>query len=94
MSKIYKTLLIFLMLSFLISCSDSKKQNETSKDTLKDETNQVNEAETKKIQKPNTKQEKEKIGGQRNEHGCLGPAGYTWCEAKQKCLRTWEEPCE
>ena len=34
------------------------------------------------------------IGGQRDKHGCLGPAGYTWCESKQKCLREWEEPCE
>ena len=33
------------------------------------------------------------IGGERDEHGCLGPAGYTWCESKQKCLRTWEEEC-
>jgi len=33
------------------------------------------------------------IGGDRDEHGCLPAAGYTWCEPKQKCLRTWEEPC-
>lgn len=33
------------------------------------------------------------IGGDKDEHGCLGPAGYSWCEAKQKCLRTWEDPC-
>ncbi len=33
------------------------------------------------------------IGGETDEHGCLVSAGYTWCEAKQKCLRTWEEPC-
>lgn len=34
------------------------------------------------------------IGGQTDEHGCLGPAGYSWCEVKQKCLRVWEESCE
>jgi len=33
------------------------------------------------------------IGGQKDEHGCLIPAGYSWCEPKQKCLREWEEPC-
>jgi len=33
------------------------------------------------------------IGGQTDEHGCLGPAGYSWCVPKQKCLRVWEEPC-
>ncbi|MEA3230004.1 MAG: hypothetical protein U9P44_03740 [archaeon] len=33
------------------------------------------------------------IGGDRDEHGCINTAGYRWCEAKEKCLRTWEEPC-
>jgi len=33
------------------------------------------------------------IGGDRDEHGCLPTAGYTWCESKQKCLRLWEEDC-
>jgi hypothetical protein len=33
------------------------------------------------------------VGGDRDEHGCIGSAGYTWCEAKAKCVRTWEEPC-
>jgi hypothetical protein len=36
----------------------------------------------------------ELIGGQKDSHGCLVGAGYSWCEAKQKCLRTWEEKCE
>lgn len=26
-------------------------------------------------------------------HGCYTSAGYFWCEAKQKCLRSWEEAC-
>ena len=34
------------------------------------------------------------VGGDRDEHGCIGSAGYTWCEEKQKCLRVWEEECE
>ena len=33
------------------------------------------------------------IGGDKDEHGCIGSAGYTWCQEKQKCLRTWEELC-
>jgi len=33
------------------------------------------------------------IGGEKDEHGCLIAAGYSWCEAKQKCLRAWEEGC-
>lgn len=34
------------------------------------------------------------LGGDRDEHGCIGSAGYSWCELKQKCLRIWEEKCE
>lgn len=33
------------------------------------------------------------VGGDKDEHGCIGSAGYSWCQEKQKCLRTWEEPC-
>lgn len=32
----------------------------------------------------------ELIGGQRDEHGCLGPAGYSWDEELNVCLRSWE----
>lgn len=37
---------------------------------------------------------KQNIGGNKDQYGCLSPAGYTWCEEKQKCLRAWEEGCE
>jgi hypothetical protein len=30
------------------------------------------------------------IGGEKDENGCLTSAGYTWCESKQKCLRSYE----
>ncbi len=30
------------------------------------------------------------IGGERDEHGCLGPAGYSWDEEIRACVRTWE----
>ena len=33
------------------------------------------------------------IGGDKDIHGCLGSAGYSWCEIKNKCLRVWEETC-
>ncbi len=32
-------------------------------------------------------------GSDKDIHGCIGSAGYAWCEAKQKCLRAWEEEC-
>ena len=33
-------------------------------------------------------------GSDRDAHGCIASAGYSWCDGKQKCLRQWEEPCE
>jgi hypothetical protein len=30
------------------------------------------------------------VGGDRDEHGCIGSAGYRWCEATQQCERPWE----
>ncbi len=34
------------------------------------------------------------VGNDSDIHGCKGSAGYTWCDAKQACIRPWEEPCE
>ncbi|MDO8610488.1 MAG: hypothetical protein Q7R95_08130 [bacterium] len=33
------------------------------------------------------------VGNEKDIHGCINSAGYSWCEPKNKCLRTWEEPC-
>jgi hypothetical protein len=33
------------------------------------------------------------VGNDQDEYGCIGSAGYQWCETKQKCLRIWEESC-
>jgi hypothetical protein len=33
------------------------------------------------------------IGGQKDEHGCLVAAGYTWCGTSEKCVRVFEEFC-
>ena len=30
------------------------------------------------------------IGGERDEYGCLGPAGYSWNEEANACIREWE----
>ena len=34
------------------------------------------------------------VGNDRDAHGCIGSAGYSWCAEKSKCLRVWEEKCE
>ena len=31
------------------------------------------------------------IGGQKDEHGCLIAAGYSWNETEEKCIREWEQ---
>ncbi|HQT44865.1 MAG TPA: hypothetical protein PLO51_02725, partial [Candidatus Micrarchaeota archaeon] len=33
------------------------------------------------------------VGGDKDIHGCIGSAGYTWCGAENKCIRSWEEAC-
>ena len=33
------------------------------------------------------------VGGDKDIHGCIGSAGYSWCAVKSKCLRPWEEKC-
>jgi hypothetical protein len=44
--------------------------------------------------KPTTGCGENRVGADRDEHGCIGSAGYTWCQVKNKCLRTWEEKCQ
>ena len=39
-------------------------------------------------------QQQQIIGGDQDEHGCMLMAGYSWCDAEQKCIRPWEEGCE
>lgn len=33
------------------------------------------------------------VGGDRDDHDCIASAGYSWCQAKEKCLRIFEEFC-
>ncbi len=35
----------------------------------------------------------EPIGGQVDAHGCLTPAGYSWCQPKNSCIRPFEQYC-
>lgn len=30
------------------------------------------------------------VGGDRDAHGCIGSAGYRWCEREGACVRPWE----
>jgi hypothetical protein len=33
------------------------------------------------------------LGEDRDEHGCLRSAGYSWCEYSNECHRSWEASC-
>lgn len=35
--------------------------------------------------------ERNKVGGDRDEHGCIGSAGYEWSEVLQDCIRIFEK---
>ena len=55
--------------------------------------NSTDQSDTENVTDQNNNQD-QIIGGDEDEHGCLLMAGYSWCNAKQKCLRPWEEGCE
>lgn len=37
-----------------------------------------------------TKNDSPQVGGQKDKHGCLTAAGYTWSEARQDCVQLFE----
>ena len=47
----------------------------------------VKEVETEKAVAAST----EMVGADRDEHGCIGSAGYTWCEVRKDCIRLFED---
>lgn len=30
------------------------------------------------------------VGGDRDNYGCIGSAGYQWCRSENQCVRSWE----
>ncbi len=50
----------------------------------------INNSELKQLICKDKNSDKEIIGGQRDAYGCLGPAGYTYDEEIQACIRIWE----
>lgn len=46
------------------------------------------------VKKAETTEETEKtamVGNDKDEHGCIASAGYTWCEVQKDCIRLWEK---
>ncbi len=34
------------------------------------------------------------VGNDRDSHGCIGSAGYQWCQSQNQCERSWELTAE
>ncbi|WP_294628229.1 hypothetical protein [uncultured Bacteroides sp.] len=44
-----------------------------------------------KAEKNTRNQQVTVLGGDRDEHGCIGSAGYVWCEVQKDCIRLFEK---
>lgn len=57
--------------------------------------NKTTKVVTKTLVVTNQKSSKENkqssVGNDRDKHGCISSAGYTWSQAQNKCVRLWEE---
>lgn len=38
--------------------------------------------------------EPQRVGADRDAHGCIGSAGYAWCAREAACVRPWELSAE
>ncbi len=89
--------IILLSLVFISGCTTESGVNETvsSFGDCAAAGNQVMESHPRQCRTPDGRLFVEEIdepliGGERDEHGCLGPAGYTWNEDVGACIRSWE----
>lgn len=71
-----KIVLSAVAVSLLATCTDRKQKNEATASI--DSTTKV--VLTSPV-----------VGDDKDEHGCIGSAGYQWSVLKNKCLRAFEE---
>ena len=45
----------------------------------------------KKVETAEKTEETKMVGNDKDEHGCIASAGYTWCEVQKDCIRLWEK---
>ena len=70
--------IVFVLVGFTAYTLGTKKQNKVPPNTI----TIVSPAPTRML-----------VGGDKDAHGCIPSAGYSWCAPKNKCLRIWEEKC-
>lgn len=44
----------------------------------------------KAAEEPTTPQQETMVGGDRDEHGCIGSAGYSWSALRGECIQVFE----
>jgi hypothetical protein len=87
-------ILFLISLVFLVGCTNqSAKQEITNFEQCAAAGNPVMESFPRQCRIGDNTFTEQIVGGDRDEHGCIGSAGYSWCESKQKCIRVWEENC-
>lgn len=53
--------------------------------------NSKNEANIPERDTPEAPAGETMTGSDKDEHGCVASAGYTWCSVQERCIRLWEE---
>lgn len=48
-------------------------------------------AREKKAETADAAEKTEMVGNDKDEHGCIASAGYTWSEVQKDCIRLWEK---
>jgi hypothetical protein len=74
----FKNNLLFLLPLIVCLCSCASKQPPQEKSTFV-------KTDTPEAQKPM------RTGNDRDEHGCIGSAGFQWSEVKKECIRLFEK---
>jgi len=85
---------------FIDSLNDLEERQTKAEDALVDDAGQLREILTPDewralvsrltgVPPPAPKQAKAP-GSDRDEHGCIGSAGYSWCAREKACVRPWE----
>jgi hypothetical protein len=74
----FKNNLLFLLPLIVCLSSCANKPSHPEKPNLV-------KADTPKVEKP------QMVGNDRDEHNCIGSAGYQWSEVKKECIRLFEK---
>lgn len=78
----FKKLVYFFFFSLFMAACTSPSKTDAQKAAKSDTTMKVENKEPQQV--PGM------VGNDRDEHGCIGSAGYTWSVVKNECVRLFE----